>query len=131
MHQRDSITSFGLVKIGSRVDHRHAAADQAVENRPEFAARYRIDAVGRLVEQQHAGAVNKRAHEPELLLHTAGELARKARAELLHTARAQQFRRARLALASRDAEQVRVEANIFVDREILVEAEALRHIADE
>ena len=41
---------------------------------PELAARQRIDAGRRLVEDQQIGIVNQRAAQPELLAHAAGEL---------------------------------------------------------
>ena len=50
------------------------AAIDAVENAPELAARDRIDAGRRLVEQDRRRAVNQRACQRELLLHAAGEL---------------------------------------------------------
>ena len=73
---------------------------QVVENAPEVAARDRIDAVGRLVEQEHLGRMDQRAHEAELLLHAAGELARQAgRGTRSCRPLASKLRRAALALA--------------------------------
>src|ERR1700722_9189179 len=111
MKQRDTVASLGLVEVGGGVDDGDALADERIEHRPEFAARNRIDAVGRLVEQQHARGVYQRANQAELLLHSTGELAGLARTELAHPACFQQFTGARLAVVSANAEQVRVESD--------------------
>src|SRR5690606_37430924 len=44
---------------------------------PEMAARQRIDACRRLVEDQQIRIMDQRAAEAELLLHAAGQLARR------------------------------------------------------
>ena len=48
------------------------------DDRPEFAARHRIDADRWLVQQQQARARQQRAGQAQLLLHAAGQLARPA-----------------------------------------------------
>jgi hypothetical protein len=50
----------------------------SLDQLPELAARQRIDAGGRLVEDQQVGVVDERAAEAELLFHAAGELAGRA-----------------------------------------------------
>ena len=52
-----------------------AIAADVVDQLPELAARQRIDAGRRLVEDQEIGVVNQRAAEAELLLHAPRELA--------------------------------------------------------
>src|SRR5216683_4761983 len=131
MQQRDSMASLGLVQVRRRVDDRHALTHQRIQHRPEFAPRNRIDAVGRLVEQQHLRRVNQRAYQSKLLLHPTRELARETGAKLANSTRRQQFRRPRFPIDSPHAEQVRVETDVLVDAEILVQPEALRHVTNE
>ena len=131
MQQRHAMASLGLVEVRGGIDDGDALADQRIEHRPEFAARNRIDAVGRLVEQQHARRVYQRADQAELLLHSTRKLAGQARAKLAHAACLQQFGGARLAVLSANAEQVRIKSNVLVDGQIFIQTEALRHVADE
>ena len=84
VQQRKPIAALGLVEVGGRDQHRHAFGAQRIEDLPELAARQRVHARGRLVEQQHARRVDQRAGQAELLFHAAGELAGKALAELRH-----------------------------------------------
>ena len=122
--------ALGFVEIGGGDDDGDALAAQPVENAPEVAPRHRIDAGGRLVEQQDFGRVDERAGEPELLLHAARQLPGAALAEGRHAGGAEQPRRALVAVASLDAEEVGEEFDVLVDRQVLVEPEALRHVAD-
>ena len=76
IEQGQPIAALRLVEIGGGDHDGDALLAQPVENAPEVAARHRIDAGGRLVEQQHLRRVDQRADEAELLLHAAGELCR-------------------------------------------------------
>ena len=122
--------AFGFVEIGRRNDDRDALASQSVENAPEIAARDRIDAGGRLIEQQNLRRMYERAGQPELLLHAAGQLPGAALAERRHARSLKEARRALVSRAPVDAEQVGEEFDVLVDREILVKPEALGHVAD-
>ena len=59
----EPIAALGLVEIGGGDDDGDAFLAQVVEDAPEVAARDRIDAGGRLVEQQHLRRVDQRAGE--------------------------------------------------------------------
>ena len=130
MHESDAMAALGFVEIGGGGENGHAFGDEFVENAPEVAARNRIDARGGLVEQDHLGAMNERADQAEFLLHAAGEFAGHAGAELAHAGGLKQLRGARGALGLADAEQIGVKADVFVDGEIFIEAEALRHVTE-
>ena len=73
VEEGEAVEALGLVEVGGGDDGGDAAADHLVHDPPEVAARDRVDAEGRLVEQQHARLVDERAGEAELLLHAAGE----------------------------------------------------------
>ena len=81
MQQQHAVATAGLVQIGGRPDHAHALVaplrEHGRHDRPELAARGRIDADRGLVQQQQARPRQQRAGQPELLLHAAGELARR------------------------------------------------------
>ena len=83
VHRHQPVEALGLVHVGGRDHHAHAgpARADAVDQLPELAARQRIDAGRRLVEDQQIRVVDQRAAEAELLLHAAGELAGRPVAE--------------------------------------------------
>ena len=82
MQQQHAAAARRLVEIGGGPDHAHALGaalrQHRRDDRPELAARCRIDADRRLVQQQQARARQQRAGQAELLLHAAGQLARPA-----------------------------------------------------
>src|SRR6267378_2080814 len=53
VHQRHAMAAFGFVKIRCRDHDGETIAREMSEHIPEFPARDRVDAGGRLVEQQH------------------------------------------------------------------------------
>ena len=104
------------------------SAGELVDLVPELAARLRVDAGGRLVEQQQLGLGQDAGAERQALLpaarQRAGQLrSRPSRPELLD------------GLARRlgrigDVVDARDELQILPDGQVLVEAEPLRHVAD-
>ena len=74
--------------------------------------------------------MNERAGEAELLFHPARQLPGAPLAKRRHARGGEQPRRALVAGAPVDAEQLGEELDVLVDRQILVEPEALRHVAD-
>src|SRR5215831_4118542 len=73
--QADAIAALGFVQIRGGHENGDAVLEQLVEDGPKVAARYRVDAVGWLVEEQDFRLVQESAHERELLFHAARELA--------------------------------------------------------
>jgi hypothetical protein len=130
VHQAHTVAALRLIEVSRGDQNRDAVFHQLIQDGPEIAPRDRIDAVGRLIQEQDFRAVQQRAHQAELLLHAAGKFAGLAAAEGLHAGHAQQVRQDPPALGGRDAEQVGIERHVFVDGEIDVEAEALGHVAD-
>ena len=80
VHGDQPVVLLGLFHVGGGDQHAHAgtARAHAVDQQPELAARQRIDAGRRLVEDEQVRVVDQRAAQPELLLHAAGELAGRA-----------------------------------------------------
>ncbi len=129
IEQGEPVAALRLVEIGGGDHDGDALLPQPVENAPEIAPRHRIDAGGRLVEQQHLRRVHQRAGEAELLLHAAGQRAGLEATEIRHAGCRKQALGAVAPQRRRHFEQVCEELDVLVDGEILVEAEALRHVA--
>ncbi len=80
VNRHQMVEALRLVHVGGGYQYAHlrALATDALDQLPELRARQRVDAGGGLVEDQQVGVVDQRAAEAELLLHAAGELARRA-----------------------------------------------------
>src|SRR5581483_1858420 len=120
VHHAHAVGALGFIHVGRRYQNRETFTDQLIENRPEIAPGNRIHAIGRLVQKQHAGLMQQRAHERELLFHAAGKLGGLALAERLHASHLKQLRAQFLALAPDDSEQVAIERHVLVHRQIAV-----------
>ena len=134
VQQQHAAAPRGLVQIGGGPHHGHAVRTAFLQHgrddRPEFAARHRIDADRRLVQQQQPRTREQRAGQAELLLHPAGELAGQARGEGRQAGEAQQSFDACRAQVARHGMQVGEQVEVFRDAEVFVQAECLRHVAD-
>ena len=94
----------------------------------ESQARDGIDAGRRLVEQDQLRLVHQRAGQRELLLHAARQLVGQPRAKRRELRHVEQLVAA--ALVMRDAVDLGKERDVLVNREIAIQAEALRQVAD-
>ena len=88
---------------------------------PELAARKRIDAGGRLIQNEEFGVVDERAAETKLLFHAAGKFARRAIDEGVETGGPQQSCDAGTALGMPQAEEPAEEVQILEDAELGIE----------
>src|SRR5439155_9760087 len=117
-----------LVEIRRRHDDGQSARQELGEEFPELAARYGVNAGGRLVEQQELRLVYERARERELLLHPARQsigAASPERRELRHLEQP-----IACVLVPAHAVDLGKEGDVLVDRQVAVEAEARRQVAD-
>src|SRR5262249_4339136 len=105
-----------------------ALAREVVDHLPELAARVRIDTRGRLVEQQQLRLVRHAGGERQPLLPAAGERA----GQLVLAALEAEALDDRLGARRQrpDAVHAADEFEVLAHRQVLVEAEALRHVAD-
>ena len=134
VHRHQPVEALRFVHIGGGDDDAHlrpARADR-VDEVPELAARQRVDAGGRLVEDEKVRVVDKGAAEAQLLLHAAGKLACGTRFELLQARRRKKLVDLGATLRRRQSEQSAEEIDVLEDgeRRVEVAAEALRHIGD-
>src|SRR5216683_3992952 len=127
----DVRATLGFVKIRSAEQHRETLLiDELQDNCPQLAPRQWIDTDRGLIEKQELWRADKGASEAELLLHSPrqpADLALDERAERRH------FHQSRITVAplvGSDSMQIGVEVEIFLDAEILVQPESLRHIAN-
>ena len=134
VHRHQPVEALGFVHVRGGDHHAHlrpARADR-VDEVPELAARQRIDAGGRLVEDEQVGIVDERAAEAQLLLHAAGKLAGGTGLELLEARRREQLVDLRAALGRGQSEQSAEKIDVLEhgERRVEVAAETLRHIGD-
>ena len=124
----------GLLHVGGGDQHAHAwpAGPEAVDEVPELTARQRVDAGGRLVEDQERRVVDQRAAEAELLLHPPRELAGWPIPEPGQAGAREKLVDPPGALLPRLAEQPAEEVHVLDNRERRVEipAQALGHVGD-
>ncbi len=134
VHGHQPIETLGLFHIGRGHDDAHARTAQphALDELPELAARQRIDARRRFVENQEIGVVDQRAAQAELLAHAAGELLGQPVGEGREAGALQQLGDPEVALGAALAEQAAEELDILAHAEVRIEvlAQALRHEGD-
>src|SRR5262247_3204988 len=120
------MAALRLVHVVRADEHGDALRREPVELIPEFAPRLRIHAGGRLVEEQQLGLVQEAGREREPLLPAAGERAGELLRPRAQPESLEPFPDAALALP--DPVDARDEVEVLFDREVLVEAETLRHV---
>ena len=130
VEQHDRGAAFGFVQIRRAPNDADALIDQLVDHLPQLAPRDRIDAHAGLVEQQQPRRVDQRAGQPELLLHAAGKLARQPVGEGGQAGKGEQTFEDPLSFQPDHAPQIGVQVEVFLDGQIFVQPEPLRHVAD-
>src|SRR5262245_13367456 len=134
IYRHQPIEALRFVHIGGRYDHAHLRppGPDRIDELPKLFTRKRIDAGGRLIEDKQVGIVNQRAAETELLLHSAGELARWAVLERIESSGFQKLIDALAPIAPCLAEQTPKEIDVLEDAEggIEIAAKPLGHIGD-
>ena len=122
------MAALGLVHVVGGDEHGDAFGGELVDLVPELAPRLGIDAGGRLVEQQQLRLRQDAGAERQPLLPAARQLA----GELVGASREPEppDGLGRRPPRVRHAIDARHEFEILADRQVVVEAEALRHVAD-
>ena len=135
VHRGEPIEPLRLLHVGGgdHDAHRRSPRADAVDQLPELPARQRVDAGGRLVEDQQVRIVDQRAAQRQLLLHAARQLAGRPVGKRIETGRGEQLRdallRARL-WAGRTGGRRSRGSRTRVKRRVQVAPEALRHVGD-
>ncbi len=120
---------LGLVHEVRGEDDGLALAQQHAQLLPHLVARLRIEAGGRLVEEDEVGIVHQGAREHEASLHAAGELLDAAVGARFQRREFQQPRDARLHLRAAQPEIAPVDDQVLAHGEIRIEVVDLRHHA--
>src|SRR5450830_429241 len=130
MHEQDVAAELGFVEIRGTPHHGHARTCQFADHVPEFAPRNRVHAYAGFVQQQYFGGAQQRASQAQFLPHAARELARQALCEARQIGEFEQALEASFARSTSDIAQVGIQSEIFLDGEVFVQSEFLRHVAD-
>jgi len=130
IHQPDARTAFGFVHVRGADEDGDAFDVQVAENVPELAARNRIDAVRRFIEEQNPGTMNQRARESQFLFHSAGQDAGIALLKFFEPGKTQQALDALFAFCAAHAKNIGVEFNVLAHGQVAIERKTLRHITD-
>src|ERR1019366_9965940 len=103
-----------------------------VDQLPELAARERVDAGGRLVEDQEIRIVDEGAAKPELLPHTTRQFLRRTVGKWCKPGAVQKVGDSQLAFRAGLSEQAAKKLDVLADAEIGIKvlAQSLRHIGD-
>ena len=130
VHERDAVAAFGLVEIMRGDDEGDALARHLIDQRPEAAARNGIDPARGFVEEDHARSMKDRAGEGEPLLPASRQ---RARDQVFLAKKARGVNRPGLAFSHGHAGQAvdaAEETQVLNDGQIVIQAEALGHVAD-
>ena len=131
VHQSQPVAPLPLVEVGRGDEDGHPFRAHPPQDLPELLAGDGIDAVGRFVEDQELRLMDEDAGEAELLLHPAGEVSRRPVREGQQVGEAEVEGLPRLSLRASDPEDVHEKIDVLLDRQVLIEAETLGHVADE
>ena len=126
----DAPAALRFVHVVRGDEERDALARELKEQIPQRAPRHRIDARGRLVEKDHLRRVDDGAGQRQPLLPSAGELACAPVHVGLDPGQRLHLARALCSALAGETVHARIEIDVLGDRQVLVEAELLRHVAD-
>ena len=131
VHQGDPVAPQRLVHEVGRDEDRHPLTAREVDEQlPELVAGDRVHARGRLVQQEHVGLVQDGDRQGEPLLEPQGELSRR-RVQVRAQAEAfREFVDPGACPVSGKVEDLGMEIEVLPDRQLAVEREGLRHVAD-
>ena len=134
VHGHQPVEARGLLHVGGGHQDAHAGpgGPHAVQQLPELPPRQRVDARGRLVQDEEVGIVDQRAAQAQLLLHAPGELPGGPAGEGRQPRGLQQGGDPPLALQAAVPEQPPEEVDVLEHRQrrVQVLAQPLRHVGD-
>src|SRR5437879_4169853 len=122
--------ALGFVHVVSGDEEGDAMTGKLEEEIPELAARDRVDAGGGLVEEKKGRLVQHGAAEGEALLPATGKLRGQTSQIGCQAVELNNFFDAALQARGLQAVDAAVKLQVFRHRQIVVEAEVLRHVAD-
>ena len=127
----DAVAALHLLDVVGGDDHGEVALlAQRLHVLPQPPARLRIEADGRLVEEQHAGVVDEGARDLEPPLHAGGERPHQGVAPIRELDEMQHLVDPALAPRRRHAIDEAMEIEVLVDGQAIVEGRLLEHDAE-
>jgi len=130
MHEGDPRAARSLVHIGSGDENSHAFANERGNQVPEFPTTYRINAVGRLVENQHLWLMQQGAGQREFFVHASRQGIGSSVVESLQSGQLEQFFSTFRILGLAQTEHRREKREVFTHGQVPVQAILLGHITD-
>ena len=133
VHDRDAVAELGLVHVvRGHEDRDLLALLQLADVAPDRAARLRVEADRRLVEEQHARRVQQPARDLQPPAHAAGEGRRRGASRRSHrpTISSTCCIRARRRARDCDAVELGVQAQVLLGGQVAVERRVLEDEAD-
>ena len=129
---RDPLAQLvGFLHVVRREHDRLAPFVQLADHVPQREAALRVEARGRLVEEQHVGVVHDRPRHHQPLRHAARQLVDVRRGPVREPELLEQLARPCVRVARAHAEVAAVEVQVLGDVERAVERVGLRHDADD
>ena len=132
IHRQQVFKLLGFFDVSGGDDNRHIPGflAQFVDQRPKLAARERVNARRRLIQNQQIGRMHQRTAQAELLFHPARKLSRRTIRKRRQSCCIEQPLDARLAFGCVQTKQPRVKIDVFLhaQRGIQVFTQALWHI---
>src|SRR5215469_4608584 len=121
---------FGFIHVMRADEDGVSFGGHFADKGPEIAARDRIDAGGWLVEKEYGRVVKNGAAEGQPLLPSTGKSAGESAASLGDSGHAEHVVFSFGTAFAGNAVDAAEEIDVLVDREVVIERELLRHVAD-
>src|SRR5487761_387527 len=125
------IAALRFIHVRSTEQDRHSLVrGLLMDDAPEFPPRNGIDAYARFVQYQHSWGMDQGAGETKLLFHSARQLSGSPFAKGSQSCHGEQLRKEIFTRVAAYTVQVGKQIEVFFDRQILIEPEMLRHVAN-
>ncbi len=132
LEHADCVTQLGeLGQDVRREQDRLSHATERAEERAELDACARVEVARGLVEDEHLGIVKQRAREEQSLLLPLGEGRDVDRPKGTHLGEIEHPPHSARAILAAQPERAREEIEVFADGDALVDARAVRHVAED
>ncbi len=128
--QGDGVAFLRLVDVLGGHEERPSVIAQAMELLPDGGSQDRVDPGGGLVEEQQVGIVDEGRGQLQASLHATRQAAGTAAADVPQVHELEDLAGATVTGAPQDAEQRRDEIDVLARRQVGIQRELLRHVAD-
>ena len=126
----DGVARLGLVDVLGRHEQRPTLVAQPVQLVPDAGPEQRVDARGRLVEEQQRRVMDEGAGQLEPALHAARQGAGPSAADVPQVDQLEDLAGPAMAGPPQDPEQRGHEVDVLARRQVRVQGELLGHVAD-